>query len=159
MTNDPVLYRKRLIPDECVRLDDDVVIYRDEDIIVTRWKALHPKPKLDHGYSCYFLKKNYKVSKFLFNDESLIYWYCDIVDHTYDEATDTYVFRDLLADVIVFPDGFVKVVDLDEFEEALEKELLTGLDIRHALLALDSLLRTIYDGRFDELKNEIESRI
>ena len=136
-----------------------MVIYRDEDIIVTKWKALHPKPKLDHGYSCYFLKKNYKVSKFLFNDDSLIYWYCDIVDHTYDEESDAYTFRDLLADVIVFPDGFVKVVDLDEFEEALEKELLTGIDVRKALLSLDSLLRMIYDGRFDELKQEIESRL
>ena len=55
-------------------------------------------------------KKNYKVSKFLFSDDSLIYWYCDIIDYTYDNEGDEYVFRDLLADVIVFPDGFVKVV-------------------------------------------------
>jgi predicted RNA-binding protein associated with RNAse of E/G family len=155
----PILYRRRLIPDECVRLDDDEIIFMDEDIIVTKWKALHPKPRLDHGYSCYFLKKNYKVSKFLFSDDTLIYWYCDIIDHNYDESTNSYTFRDLLADVIVFPDGFVKVVDLDEFEEALDKGLLESSDVKGALRSLDSLLRTIYDGRFDELKNEIESRI
>ena len=159
MAHDPVLYRKRLIPDECVRLDDDEVIYRDDEIIVTKWKALHPKPRLDHGYSCYFLKRNYKVSKFLFSDDSLIYWYCDIIDYTHDEAEDSYVFRDPLADVIVFPDGFVKVIDLDEFEEALDKHLITVADVRRALKSLDTLLRTIYDGRFSELQSEIESRI
>ena len=159
MAHDPVLYRKRLIPDECVRLDDDEVIYRDDEIIVTKWKALHPKPRLDHGYSCYFLKRNYKVSKFLFSDGSLIYWYCDIIDYTHDETEDSYVFRDLLADVIVFPDGFVKVIDLDEFEEALDRDLITVADVRRALKALDTLLRTIYDGRFAELQSEIETRI
>ena len=159
MADLPVLYRKRLIPDECVGLDDDKIIHMDDEIIVTKWKALHPKPRLDHGYSCYFLKRNYKVSKFLFNDDSLIYWYCDIIDHTYDSRGNSYVFRDLLADVIVFPDGFVKVIDLDEFEEALDKELLTGADVKKALKALDSLLRVIYDGNFTKLKNEIESRI
>ncbi|MBQ9442669.1 MAG: DUF402 domain-containing protein [Lachnospiraceae bacterium] len=156
---DPVLYRKRLIPDECVRLEDDEIIYIDSEIIVTKWKALHPKPHLDHGYSCYFLKRNYKISKFLSGNGDLIYWYCDIVDHTYDNEGDEYVFRDLLADVIVYPDGFVKVVDLDEFEEALDNDLLTIDDVRKALRSLDSLLRLIYDGRFGELQDEIEKRL
>ena len=156
---DPVLYRKRLIPDECVLLDEDEIIYMDSDIIVTKWKTIRPKPQLDHGYSCYFLKKNFKVSKFLLPDDSLLYWYCDIMDHTYDNEGDEYVFRDLLADVIVYPDGFVKVVDLDEFEEALDKELLTGDEVKKALRSLDSLLRIIYDGRFPELQKEIEDRI
>ena len=61
--------------------------------------------------------------------------------------------------VIVYPDGFVKVVDLDEFEEALDKELLTGDEVKKALRSLDSLLRIIYDGRFPELQKEIEDRI
>lgn len=156
---DPVLYRKRLIPDECVRLEDDEILYLDHEIIVTKWKALHPKPKLDHGYSCYFLKKNIKISKFLYEDDSLIFWYCDIIDYTYDNEGDEYVFRDLLADVIVYPDGFVKVVDLDEFGEALEKGLLAPDEIIKTLRYLDSLLRTIYDGRFHELQDEIEKRI
>ncbi len=156
---DPVLYRKRLIPDECVRLEDDEIIYLDHEIIVTKWKALHPKPNLDHGYSCYFLKKNVKVSKFLYEDDSIIYWYCDIIDYTYDNEGDEYVFRDLLADVIVLPDGFVKVVDLDEFKEALEQELLTPDEVIKALGYLDSLLRIIYDGKFGELQDEIEKRI
>ncbi len=157
--NKPVLYRKRLIPDECVRLDDDEILYNDERIIVTKWRTLHPKHDLDHGYSVYFLEEGYKVSKFLYNNDDLIYWYCDIIDYVKNESENSYIFRDLLADVIVYPDGFVKVVDLDEFEQALQKELLTMDDVRRALLSLDSLLTTIYDGKFDVLKAEIESRI
>ena len=110
----PILYRKRLIPEECILLKDDELLYRDEKKIITRWNTLHPKKDLDHGFSCYFLDKGIKVSKFYKADGSLICWYCDIVSHSYDEATDTYIFTDLLADVLVYPDGRIKVVDLDE---------------------------------------------
>ena len=36
----PILYRKRLIPEECVLLKDDRLLYRDEEIIVTAWNQL-----------------------------------------------------------------------------------------------------------------------
>ena len=49
MSESPVLYRKRLIPDECVRLKDDEILSFDDDIIVTKWCTLHPKHDLDHG--------------------------------------------------------------------------------------------------------------
>lgn len=39
----PALYRRRLIPDECILLKDDIVLEWNEDRIVTSWKALHPK--------------------------------------------------------------------------------------------------------------------
>ena len=51
----PALYRRRLIPDECILLKDDIVLEWNEDRIVTSWKALHPKKDLHHGSSCYFL--------------------------------------------------------------------------------------------------------
>ena len=74
--------------------------------------------------------------------------------HRIDKLT-----RDLLADVIIYPDGFVKVVDLDEFEQALESGTLTMDDVKKALRSLDRLLRIIYDGNFDKLSDEIEIRI
>ena len=85
----PILYRKRLIPEECILLKDDVVLYRDEDVIVTAWHSLKPRKDLHHGYSCYYLKEGFKVSKFYQEDGSLLYWYCDIVDYAYEETTDT----------------------------------------------------------------------
>ncbi|MCR5527031.1 MAG: DUF402 domain-containing protein [Lachnospiraceae bacterium] len=152
----PTLYRKRIIPDECIPLNDDEILYIDEKIIVTRWKTLHPKENFTHGLSCYFLDEGYKVSKFLNSCERLVYWYCDIVDYTYDKAEDTYVFRDLLVDVIVYPDDFVKVTDIDEFEQSIENGVLKTADVTGALKSLSKLLDIIYGGKFPLLTREIE---
>ena len=154
----PNLYRKRIIPAECVHLKDDRLIYWDERVIVTAWNTLHPKKDLHHGYSCYFLREGYKVSKFLREDDSLLYWYCDIVDFEKAPDSNDWIFRDLLADVLVYPDGFVKVVDIDEFEEALENGSITLEDLKKALKSLDRLLKVIYSGSFEKLTDEIECR-
>lgn len=154
----PILIRKRLIPPETIALTDDVLLYRDDRILVTAWRALHPKPSLERGYSCYFLQEGYKVSKFYRSENVFRHWYCDIIETDYNAAKDTYLFTDLLADVIIRPDGFVKVVDLNELSEACAAGLLTGDQLCRALSSLDALLGIIYDGKFSELTKEIETR-
>lgn len=154
----PVLYRKRIIPDECILLKDDEILYHDDKIIVTKWNALHPKIHLHHGYSCYFLKEGFKISKFYKENNDLLYWYCDIIEPSYDSEKNAFTFVDLLADVIIYPDGFVKVVDLDEFVHALEQNSITVGSLKKALLSLDNLLKIIYGGDFDTLTQFIEAR-
>lgn len=153
---DPILYRKRLIPEECVLLKDDRLLYRDEAIIVTAWNTLKPRKDLHHGRSCYYLREGIKVSRFYNENDSLLYWYCDIVDYDYDAEADTYVITDLLADVIIYPDGFVKVVDIDELATARETGLLTDALLKKALLTLNHLLQIIYDGGFEKLQEPLE---
>ena len=143
------LYRKRIIPDECILLKNDHIVSFENNRLVTTWSALHPKKDLHHGFSCYFLDKGVKVSKFYKADGTQICWYCDIVTHSYDEATDTYGFTDLLADVLVYPDGFIKVVDLDELSEANETGLLSLENLHKALRTTNTLLTEIYAGRFE----------
>lgn len=152
------LYRKRLIPEECILLKDDLVLHRDSECIVTSWRTLKPRKDIHHGYSCYYLNKGIKVSKFCKEDGSLLYWYCDIVTYDYSQDSDTYVVTDLLADVIIYPDGFVKVVDVDELAIALDQNLLSTDLLKCALLQLNSLLSTIYEGEFDRLKEPILQR-
>lgn len=154
---DPILYRRRLIPDECVLLKDDELLHRDSRIIVTSWNTLKPRKDIHHGCSCYYLNEGLKVSRFYKEDGSLLYWYCDIVDYDYNEKTDTYVITDLLADVIIYPDGFVKVVDIDELVTAREAGLLNDDMLKKSLLHLDHLLQIIYDGGFDELQRPLET--
>ncbi len=151
----PVFYRKRIIPEECVLLKDDEILTMNDDYIITKWNTLHPKKNLHHGYSCYFLKEGYKVSKFLKEDNSLLYWYCDIIKTEHDSETNTYVFTDLLADVIMFPDGFVKVVDIDEIAIALRKDKLPTEDIITLLTSLDKLLKIVYSEDFERYKHMI----
>lgn len=152
----PILYRKRIIPDECIALKDDEILYIDDEIIVTKWNVLNPRTDFTHGYSCYFLNKNIKVSKFLKENGNLHYWYCDIIEHSYDANTNSYTFTDLLADVIIYPDGKLRVVDLDEIAVALERKLLSERELEVALRTLDSLLNMIYEGDFDYLKSKVE---
>lgn len=156
---DPILYRKRLIPDECVLLKDDVILYRDDQMIVTGWHTLKPRKDLHHGCSCYYLSEGFKISRFYREDDSMLFWYCDIVDHTFDPATNTYIFTDLLVDVIVYPDGFVKVVDLDELVTARRSGILSEDMLDTALLRLDRLLQLIYRGEFSKLQKPTENYI
>lgn len=150
------IYRKRMIPEECVLLKDDIILDISDDMIITKWNTLKPKRELHHGYSCYFLKLGFKVSKFYRADSSLMYWYCDIVDYDYTEETNTLVATDLLADVVVYPDGFTKVLDLDELAIAVEQKLCDPSKITLALKQLDSLLNIIYDDKFETLTAYIE---
>ncbi len=154
MTN-PILYRRRIIPEECVLLKDDIILSCDEDRIVTSWQALHPKKDLHHGCSCYFLKEGFKVSKFCCEDGSLLYWYCDIVEYDYHASDNSLIVTDLLADVIIYPSGYVKVVDLDELVTALESRSISLDTLKSCILRLDKLLQIIYSGHFDTLQKYI----
>ena len=154
--NHPILYRKRIIPQECILLKDDIILSCDEEHIITSWNALHPKKDLHHGWSCYFLKEGFKVSKFCKEDGTLMYWYCDIVEFDYNHTQNTLVVTDLLADVIIYPDGFVKVVDIDELVTALNQNELSLETLKSSLLILDKLLKIIYDGDFSKLQHLLE---
>lgn len=155
--NNLQLYRKRLIPAECILLKDDVIVNQTEDLVITTWKTLNPKIAFSHGCSCYFLKEGFKISKFYRQDDSLLYWYCDIVEYTHDEQAHTLTATDLLADVIVYPDGRTKVVDLDELAQAFENGLLTATQLTAALRQLNNLLTYIYKDKFDQLQAHLES--
>ncbi len=150
------IYRKRIIPEECILLQDDILLYRDREVVITKWNTIRPKKTLHHGYSCYFLERGFKVSKFYDHGGKLISWYCDIIKYSYDAPSDTYVFTDLLVDVIVYPDGFVRVVDLDELADAACGGLVTPEDVQLALRRTDKLLSLIYRGAFPKLQKYIE---
>ena len=150
------LYRRRLIPDEIVHLKDDIVLYRDDNVIITKWKTIKPRKDMDHGFSAYLLKEGIKVSKFYRADNSLLYWYCDIVDYEYDATTNSYTSTDLLTDVVLYPDGQIRVLDLDELAEASVKDMITKDQLHSALVRTDKLLNTMYQKTFDQYTKLID---
>lgn len=143
------LYRKRLIPEETVLLDRDRIIRGDSDTLITAWECIRPKAVLASGFSCYYFKEGFKISRFYDHDGNFMYWYCDII-HT-EHKDDSYVFTDLLADVVIKPDGSVKILDLDELADAFEQGLISGEYMTQALRQLHCLLGHIYAGSFDAL--------
>lgn len=149
MNNHLTLYRRRLIPDECIPLANDTILYADEKLLITKWITLKPRSDFHHGYSCYYLDKGFKISRFYKEDGTLVYWYCDIISHAF-EAADKLIITDLLADVIVYPDGFVQVMDLDELCSAREDGLITADEFFLAVKRLGALLDIVYSGHLEE---------
>ena len=105
---------------------------------------------------CYYLKEGFKISKFYRHDGSLLYWYCDIVEYTRRPEDNALIVTDLLADIILYPDGRMHVVDLDELAEALEKGLITQAQTTACLRQLNNLITIIYRDKFDRLQSPLE---
>lgn len=147
------LYRKRLIPNECICLKNDTILLQNDKYIITNWKTLHPKDEFSKGVSLYVLEKGWKISKFFDSGNELVYIYCDIIDTLYNKDEDTYIFTDLLADVIIENNGLVKVVDLDELSSALDTGIMNQKTISRALTQLNDLLTTIYNNQITHYIN------
>lgn len=150
------LYRRRFMPNETIYLKDDKIIYHNEEVLITKWFVFRPKENFDHGISCYFMKKGFKISKFLNEKNELVYYYCDIIDTMYNKEENSYIFSDLLADVIVYENGFVKVVDLAELADCLESGMISEKNVKDALRRLDTLLQIIYSNGFTALTRLLE---
>lgn len=151
------LYRKRLIPMECILLKDDIIEYCSEDMLITSWKTLNPKIEFSHGCSCYFFQEGFKISKFYKPDGQLLYYYCDIVEFEKNKEDNSLIVTDLLADVIIYPDGRLQVMDLDELADAQEQALISGFQLNRSLRRLNKLLNIIHKGEFHHLLQKIES--
>ncbi len=74
----------------------------------------------------------------------------------YDAKENAYYFADLLVDVIIYPDGFVKVVDLAELADALDENIITEEMVKKALRRLEALLTEIYAGKLKNLVQYLE---
>lgn len=151
------IYRCRLIPAERILLKDDIIVEQNDEIVVTKWNTIRPKPGFSHGCSCYFLQEGIKVSKIYRADHSLLYWYCDIVDYRFDPVDSSLTVTDLLADVILYPDGRMEVADLDELAEAMERNLITKEQMTACLRSLNHLLTMIYRDKFDRLQSRLNN--
>ena len=143
------LYRKRFIPDELKLLADDKILHVDDDLIITSWNTLKPRSDFASGISAYYRKEGFKISRHYGADGTFTRWYCDIIAES--KTDDGLIYSDLLVDVVIFPDGTVRVVDLDEAADALEQGLITTDMLMQALRSTDKLLSYIHHGKFSEL--------
>lgn len=155
----PILYRKRLIPNECVLLKDDIIWEVTDEHILTKWKTLKPKKVLHHGDSCYYLNKGVKVSRFYTEDNFLICWYCDIVSYAWSEDKSSLISTDLLLDILVYPDNTFKILDMDELAQAHVEGLISDELMQLSLFTANNLLNDIYDNTFHEIYTPVFGKL
>lgn len=151
------LFRRRFLPDEITELKDDKILALSENLLITSWDSLKPRDDFSNGISAYFIDLGIKVSKIYTADGALVHWYCDIIEPEINEEEHTYIFNDLLIDVVVAPDGSTKVVDLDEFADVMEQGIISQSLGIQALRRTDHLLNLIYSGNFGQLTSHIEN--
>lgn len=148
MNHQVKLYRKRYYPEETIFLKDDRILELNEDYIITSWNSLKPRKDIASGISAYFPKKGIKVSKVFRDVHQVVYWYCDIISTSYNEESRSYVFTDLLVDILVYEDGSVRVVDLDELAQFIELEKISKKEVVYCLNCASNLLKDIDHGSF-----------
>jgi len=149
------LYRKRFIPNELVHLENDIILKEDQDLIITKWRALKPRKDIVGGISAYYIDKGFKVSKIYDQNDNIVYWYCDIIQTKVESDKNIIVFEDLLVDVLLYEDGTLRILDLDELADAFDTKLITEDMLKDALRTLDKLLKIIDQGKFSILQDEI----
>lgn len=145
--------RKRYIPNEVITLNHDVIYHVSDELIVSGWKAIRLRQDISGGFSAYYPNLGIKTSKFFDGNGELLYWYNDISE-LYFSGNDIN-FTDLLIDVVIFPDNSIKIMDIDEFAEAIEKKLITKEQEIKALNSFHNLLNYIYNNEYDLLKQPI----
>lgn len=151
------LYRKRIIPKETIHLENDSILHMEKNLIITKWDTLKPRSDIAKGISAYFIDHGFKISKVYDHNHEIVYWYCDIIETNYDSKSNSYIFTDLLVDILVYENGFVKVVDLAEVADALTNGTLTALRAAKALRISDQLLEIIYSGEFSKFQKIIQN--
>ena len=146
--NKPRILRKRYLPLETVDISGDELLYRDDQVLITKWKPIRPRTDFAGGISFTFLKEGYKISRFYHSDLSFLYWYCDIIDVEYDGAQDQYTLKDLLVDVKILPDGRFMILDAGELAQTLEEGTITQKQVCIALKNLDKILTMLQEEKF-----------
>ncbi|HAN09988.1 MAG TPA: DUF402 domain-containing protein [Clostridiales bacterium] len=154
------LIRKRYIPDEVIDISSDEILYLDDELLVSKWVPIHKREDIKEGIAYLYIKRGFKIAKIYNQKGDLDHYYCDIMQVEVDDEKKVYTEIDLLVDVVVYPDGKIKVVDLDELVDARRNGLITETQLLYALSCASDLLNIIYDGKFEMLceKKVLERR-
>ncbi len=157
MDSNTKLYRKRLIPNETIFLKDDRILYVDSNHMITKWDCLKPRADISYGYSMYCLNEGFKLSKVYNSDHNLVYWYCDIIDSQYNAQTNELTILDLLIDILIYEDGSIEVLDLDELADSLEQHLISETLACISMRRANSLLSIIKSSKIKKYQSLLNS--
>jgi predicted RNA-binding protein associated with RNAse of E/G family len=132
-----------------------------EDLLVVTHKISPSSPLtyqreivMDRGYrAVWFLFKDrpYDVGRFYRPDGTWTGYYADVLEPVRWVGADPTTLEpivDLFLDLWIAPDGRHVILDEDEFQEAVDRGILTPVQIHHARRVLDELIEATERGEF-----------
>lgn len=94
----------------------------------------------------YFFTEPFNLLEFRDLDGNLLGHYSDIGMPAAQLTADTYQMTDLYLDIWLFPDGRLLELDWDEFEEALQKGILSAEQAELAKTAMKRIVHEVEQG-------------
>ena len=160
------------LPDQ-VHRSQQHLLYADEDVIVTTQRVKPSSPIIQNGKMV--LGDNFAVFWFVFSDlwysVAKVYnldnewtgYYCDIlkpVTRNVDASgkLNRFEITDLFLDLWINPDGTYEIQDEDEFEEAVQEDVINTELEKKAREALKSLIIEVKSGHLEYRLREVMSR-
>lgn len=149
------------------------LLYLDDEVIVTSQRVKPSSPIVQNGEMV--LADNFAAVWFVFTglwyDVGKVYnlnnewtgYYCDVlkpVKRSVDAngKLNRFEITDLFLDLWISPDGTYEIQDEDEFEEAVQKEVIDPELERKALEVLRGLIVEVESGRMERRLQEVISR-
>ncbi len=96
----------------------------------------------------YFFHEPFNLLEFREPNGTLLGYYSDIGEPARQLSHDTFQMTDLYLDLWLFPDGRLLELDWDEFEDAINKKVITPLQADLARAALQRLVREAKAGLY-----------
>jgi hypothetical protein len=94
----------------------------------------------------YFFARPFNLLEFRGTDGELLGHYSDIGEPTIQLGPSNYQMTDLFLDIWLFPDGRLLELDWDEFEDAVERQVITPAQANLAREAMKRLVREVEQG-------------
>ena len=124
--------------------------YRDERITVCdngyRWLTILPKD----DYYC--------ITVMMDGDYHIKVSYVDMIDEQGIDDDGVPFFYDCYLDLVVYTDGYVKVDDMDELEDAYNKGDISKVQYDRAIQTADMLRQTLFDD-YDKYVEFVDARL
>lgn len=142
------LLKHKLVPPSSEDISGDEVLYFDLDFLVTRWKPAKSNMNIGAAVSLLCVKSGVQISKKYNREGKFVYYYCDMVKTHWDPETETFEVTDLIADLIVFPDSELRLIDLEEFQEAYQSKVIDTEEFEFTKKCLLDITDKVICGNF-----------
>jgi len=96
----------------------------------------------------YFFAEPFNLLAFYERDGTLLGYYSDIGEPVIQLTHDTFQMTDLYLDIWLFPDGRLLELDWDEFEQAIQQQVITPAQADLARHAMKRLVAEVESGNY-----------